>query len=85
MTLPVLRADLELLETYDYRIETPLPCPITAFGGTRDRTVTDLELDGWKSETSGAFARRMFEGDHFFVHAPEVSFVDALSAALVAV
>jgi medium-chain acyl-[acyl-carrier-protein] hydrolase len=39
LALPALRADVELSETYEYREEPPLECPITAFGGVDDNEV----------------------------------------------
>jgi medium-chain acyl-[acyl-carrier-protein] hydrolase len=67
MMLPALRADLAVCETYAYSEDEPLSCPITAFGGTKDREVSSVELAEWHRHTRGAFEQRMFPGGHFFL------------------
>jgi medium-chain acyl-[acyl-carrier-protein] hydrolase len=64
--LPALRADFEVVETYSYRPEAPLACPIRGFGGFADE-VSPAELALWGRETAGGFAMEMLEGDHFFI------------------
>jgi medium-chain acyl-[acyl-carrier-protein] hydrolase len=66
--IPVLRADLALNETYAYTTGAPLDTPITALGGDRDPKVSVRDLEAWVHQTSGAFAVRMFDGGHFFIH-----------------
>jgi medium-chain acyl-[acyl-carrier-protein] hydrolase len=76
--LPVLRADLEIIETYVHAPESPLDCPITVFGGTADPTVTRGQLEGWRRQTSAGFNVRMFPGDHFFPKTSREAFVEAV-------
>jgi medium-chain acyl-[acyl-carrier-protein] hydrolase len=66
--LPVLRADLAVLETYEYEPEPPLECGISVFGGLDDGEVSREELSAWSQQTRGPFRLRMFEGDHFFLN-----------------
>lgn len=66
---PVLRADFEICQTYEYVPEPPLECPITAFGGLQDEEVSHQQLDAWRAHTNTSFSLRMFPGDHFFLHA----------------
>jgi medium-chain acyl-[acyl-carrier-protein] hydrolase len=80
--LPAIRADLRLHETYVHRIGSPTACAITAYGGSRDPNVTDDDLDAWKQETTGQFTKQLFDGDHFFIHAKETAFMNALSTKL---
>jgi medium-chain acyl-[acyl-carrier-protein] hydrolase len=68
MLSPILRADFELCETYQYVPEPPLSCPITAFAGLLDEDATREQMEGWREHTSEAFTLRMFPGDHFFLH-----------------
>jgi medium-chain acyl-[acyl-carrier-protein] hydrolase len=70
MTLmsPILRADFEVCQTYEYVPEPPLECPIVAFGGLQDEEVARAQLDAWREHTNSSFALRMFPGDHFFLH-----------------
>jgi medium-chain acyl-[acyl-carrier-protein] hydrolase len=68
LMIPLLRADFELVQTYDYNPGPLLRCPITAYGGLKDRDVLKEQLAAWGRETSSAFALRMFPGDHFFIN-----------------
>jgi medium-chain acyl-[acyl-carrier-protein] hydrolase len=65
--LPILRADLQMNETYVYRSYPPIPCPIVAFGGTNDPKVTPADVDAWHSHTHQAFNRQLVNGNHFFL------------------
>lgn len=77
--LPVLRADLTMLETYVYTVEKPLDCPISAFGGLEDRVVSSCELAEWRDQTRSSFTLKMFPGDHFFLHSTKSPFLEVLS------
>jgi medium-chain acyl-[acyl-carrier-protein] hydrolase len=68
LILPGIRADFTLVETYPYTEEAPLPCPLTALGGTDDPLVTQEALDAWRIHTSNAFDSRTFPGNHFFIN-----------------
>jgi medium-chain acyl-[acyl-carrier-protein] hydrolase len=65
--LPMWRADLALHRAYEYRAGDPLPCPITAFGGTADPEVSAEDVSAWSSHTTTRFRSRLFSGDHFFI------------------
>lgn len=67
LLLPVLRADVEMLETYQFKSAPPLDCPITAFGGTEDGDVRDEDLEAWREHTKANFTTMLFPGDHFFI------------------
>ncbi len=68
LLFPILRADVELCETYVYQPNAPLRCPIVAFGGVQDRFVSRAALEAWRHETLASFEVRMFPGDHFFLN-----------------
>jgi medium-chain acyl-[acyl-carrier-protein] hydrolase len=74
--LRVLRADFMIVEAYRYRAPAPLPCPITAFGGTEDDRITLPQLEAWAKETSSRFVLHLLPGGHFFI--------DSARAALLA-
>lgn len=80
--LPPLRADITILETYRYTPEPPLDTPISAFGGTRDHSVTEADLRPWAEQSSVSFDLRMFEGDHFFIQTQTASFLAEVSRLL---
>jgi len=72
--LPLLRADFEIMDTYIYKPESPLSCPITVYGGLQDQEVPVTDLRQWQEYTSGLFKMRLFPGDHFFIHVSSAEF-----------
>ena len=66
--LPLLRADFELIQTYNYAPEPALACPIAAFGGLGDEVGSGACLEAWREQTTGRFSLHMLPGDHFFLH-----------------
>lgn len=79
MVLPILRADFQVCETYAYRSELPLACPITAFGGIDDANVNQESLSAWQHQTTGRFDSHWVEGDHFFLHSSRDQLLSLLS------
>src|SRR5262249_45752953 len=64
LVAPAVRADFEVCETYAYRKGPRLTCPVTVFGGRRDRLVTRADLDAWSSQTTGACEIHLLAGGH---------------------
>ncbi len=67
--LPILRADVTLLETYDYAAARPLEISMTVFGGDSDPAITAAMLAGWTEHTLAEFTQHEFSGGHFYIHA----------------
>lgn len=66
--LPILRADFAVVDTYEYKENPPLTCPISVFGGIDDTSdVPEEALEQWKVYTTAPFSLKMLAGDHFFV------------------
>lgn len=83
LLLPALRADIQALETHlPPAGRAPLPCPVSVFGGADDPLTPRPHLDGWRSETLGAFRVRVFPGDHFYLQAQKDPLLADLSATL---
>lgn len=82
LLLPALRADFAAIETYVYTPESPLDCPITAFGGLQDREVSCDDLKAWREQTNAAFSLKMLPGDHFFLHSAQPLLLQSLSQEL---
>jgi len=80
--LPVVRADLELLETYRYSEGSPLSIPLIAFGGREDREVSLKDLPSWAQLTTGDFSLHDLPGDHFFLRSSQEGLLRILSEAL---
>jgi medium-chain acyl-[acyl-carrier-protein] hydrolase len=64
--LPMLRGDIAIAESYRWRGEAALDCPISVFGGLDDRSLTIEELVAWRPLTRGEFRLELLPGDHFF-------------------
>lgn len=82
LLIPILRADLAIDETYEYRSELPLEAPITVFGGEQDSEVNRVQLEAWRQYTSANYSLQMFPGDHFFVDTARSSLLQVLSRQL---
>jgi len=82
LLLPVLRADIQVLETYAYAGEPPLDCPLSCFGGEDDPHVSLADLEAWSDETSGRLQVRTFPGGHFFVESARSDVLRALGEDL---
>ena len=65
---PILRADFELMETYEHSKEPPLDLPILAFGGQDDLSVPWADLLEWRQHAAREFRARPFAGGHFFIN-----------------
>ncbi|SRR5579875_217672 len=80
--LPIVRADMAMVETFAYAPDVMLACPIAAFGGTEDRLVARDELSAWREHTTGSFTLKLFEGGHFFVQTARPALLSAVSRIL---
>jgi surfactin synthase thioesterase subunit len=78
--LPTLRADFDVLASYVYRPEPPLPCPISAYCGRRDQRVRSEALMDWRWQTTEGFETRWFEGDHFYFQTDRKPVLQAIQA-----
>ncbi len=69
MILPILKADLGLMESFPLTYGCdPLPIPITAFGGIEDEMVVPQDIAKWENYTTASYTRVMFPGGHYFIH-----------------
>jgi surfactin synthase thioesterase subunit len=67
LLVPALRADVTALERFQGLPASPLPCPITALGGSDDATAPREQLLCWRELTTQSFRLRMFSGGHFYL------------------
>lgn len=79
---PVLRADFEANDTFEYRRLAPFAVPITVMIGTQEQTSRDDALR-WQEETTGEFSFEELAGGHFFIfdHLPALGRTIAVSLA----
>lgn len=81
--LPILRADLELFDTYLYQQGPLLTIPIAAFMGDSDKVVSIQHMQNWQELTRAAFSFHSFTGGHFyFQQQARHAFFKALMAEL---
>lgn len=80
--VPILRADFRIIESYVYKEEPPLECPITAFGGMSDPKVTKDRIDAWRIQTAAGFDSHFFNGGHFFLQDSSAHVIERLNAHL---
>jgi medium-chain acyl-[acyl-carrier-protein] hydrolase len=80
--LSIMRADITMIETYEYEQETPLDCPITVYGGTHDPSIDQQSLAAWKDQTMAGFTLKMVPGEHFFIQTARSALLDELNAEL---
>jgi medium-chain acyl-[acyl-carrier-protein] hydrolase len=83
LTLPALRADFRLDETYVHvKPDVRLSCPIKVFGGTTDAEIPIEDLAAWRAVTTAPVDLRMFDGDHFFIQTQRTALIDAVAHSL---
>jgi medium-chain acyl-[acyl-carrier-protein] hydrolase len=84
LLLPVLRADFQAIQTYEWShsLSAPLLCPIRAFGGVTDVHVAEGDIRAWRAQTKGAFSLHMLPGDHFFIHSQQNALVNLVGKYL---
>ena len=63
--LPVVRADLMVKNTYDYKRRPPLDVPITTFAGVDDPRASVESIDAWREQTADRFQAYTLAGGHF--------------------
>jgi medium-chain acyl-[acyl-carrier-protein] hydrolase len=82
LMIPLLRADFEVCQTYNYTEEPALDCPITAFGGLYDESVKSEMVAAWREQTTSSFRLCIMPGDHFFIHSARDRILSILSQEL---
>jgi medium-chain acyl-[acyl-carrier-protein] hydrolase len=77
--LPTLRADFEMIETYQYTPGEPLELPVCVFGGLDDERVSRERLESWRTLTNAKFTSRYFPGNHFFINTVRKAIIESIS------
>jgi medium-chain acyl-[acyl-carrier-protein] hydrolase len=82
LALPVLRADFEVLGTYQCQEQVLLGMPVIAYGGCHDPHTSRSELSAWRTVTTDDFSLRLFSGGHFFINETRAQLLRTLAADL---
>ncbi|MEU2388987.1 alpha/beta fold hydrolase [Streptomyces sp. NPDC012461] len=83
LVMPAMLADFKVAETYRLTSQSRLECPISAFGGVDDTTLTEADIEAWSEFTTDTFTKRMLRGDHFFVNSERDAIVEHVVSDLV--
>lgn len=76
MLLPVMKADMKVWETFEFKEEAPLNVPISVSGGISDKSLPIESLQAWDTHTVSTFEVVTFDGGHFFFNANVKRFVE---------
>ena len=79
--IPLLKADIEMVETYRCRAEEPLDCPISVFGGQSDN-IAHADLQAWQQQTRQVVFVQLFEGSHFFMQTAQAHLLKVIGHQL---
>lgn len=64
---PMLRADFQAVDLYEYQPRFPLPIPLTVLLGSAEAEVTVANVQGWQQESIYPLVINEIEGGHFFI------------------
>jgi len=82
LLVPGLRADLTIIETYQYTEERPLLNPITCLCGSTDSMTLESEAWDWRNQTCCQFRYETFPGGHFFPAQTRALILDLIATDL---
>lgn len=82
LLMPVLRADINVLESYSYHPQSPLDCTLSCFGGSDDPHLTLEDLEAWRDHSRGEHHLRVLNGNHFFLETAQSDLLRAISEDL---
>ncbi len=80
--VPLLRADITLLETYTRDATAQVASPIIALGGEEDKEVAVDSLSDWQSHTRSTFESHTFAGGHFYWQSNPEPMLNVIDKAL---
>lgn len=79
---PLVRADLEVNETYRFLPKRQLTCPFTAFAGEHDQEASLDGVKAWREMSSGPFSIEIFPQGHFFLQEVEAEILATIRRSL---
>jgi surfactin synthase thioesterase subunit len=78
---PMIRADLQVLDSYDYDELEALNIPFSIFHGTKEKLNGESALK-WQEFSSRELSIHEFEGDHFFILQKSREIIDVIQHKL---
>ncbi|MBL1087597.1 thioesterase [Streptomyces actinomycinicus] len=67
LVLPAIRADFTVVGTYGPRDPAPVDCPVHAYVGDGDPSMSAHDMASWADVTPREFQLRVFPGGHFYL------------------
>ena len=83
LLMPMMRADFELCEHYEFEPQPPLPVPFTCFAAQDDYEVDVPDVAAWAAHTSHSCRTHTFAGGHLFVRDNAEEIIGHLTSDLV--
>lgn len=83
LLLPALRSDFAVHESYKYKEEAPLECPIASFGGAQDPHTNRNQLNAWQIQTLNPLSTHVLPGDHFFIQTERTVLVQIITSDMI--
>jgi medium-chain acyl-[acyl-carrier-protein] hydrolase len=80
--LPVIRADMRIVETWRPVSGRLVSCPVSVFSAFSDTTVNPEAMSAWSEVTSAAFRQTILPGGHFYLHERRDDLLCGIGAAL---
>ncbi|MGA8116120.1 MAG: alpha/beta fold hydrolase [Actinocatenispora sp.] len=84
LLVPIIRADFEAADTYEYRAGPKLTCPVTVYGGSDDPEAPPDTLPQWAEQTLAPTEVRVLPGNHFFLHHQQSRLLSGVAGDLAA-
>lgn len=78
---PIIRADFQAVETYQYQDALPLNIPVTVMIGSEEHTSVE-EAETWQRETTHPIEVLVFPGNHFFIFGKELELMHIMKKKL---
>lgn len=75
---PLILSDYRLGEQYKYDGSYRISTPVSFHYGDRDVEIIQERADSWKNVTRGAFSRKVFQGNHFFMFDKDSDYFEKL-------
>jgi pyochelin biosynthesis protein PchC len=83
VVLPIIRADLRLVQRYDaYASLEAISAPLVAYYGVADQGLDEQSVSAWAAFTRAHFTLRAMPGGHFYLEDDTAGFVRDLIARL---
>ncbi|GLW48132.1 thioesterase [Streptomyces sp. NBRC 14336] len=82
IVLPAIRADFTVVGTYGPRPADPVGCPVHAYIGDRDPSITVEDMSAWSDVAPRGFTLDVFDGGHFYLTERQRLLTDAVSSRM---